>query len=75
MLLPPSGRGREPVQGLAQQLERVPVLVPVLEPLGRQAQQPPPSRRWRHRIQAPQWLASSFHHASIAPMRLSKRNQ
>ena len=71
MLLPPSGRGQ--VQGQAQQLEPEPVLVP--QPLGLQGQQPQALQRSHHRIQAPQWLVSSFHHASIARMRLSKPNR
>ena len=65
----------------AQELERLQARAQLPEPeqvpkqLGPQAQRLPPSPQWPHRTQVPQWLASSYHHASIARTRLSKPNR
>ena len=74
VLPPPSGR--EPVQpqalALAQQRALALVRAPEPEKQGLQARRTQALKRSHHRIRAPRWLASSYRHASIAPIRPSR---
>ena len=66
---------REPVRPRALVQQQAQVRAQEREQQGPQEQQPQALQQSPHRIQVPQWLASSCRHASIAPMRLSKPNQ
>ena len=72
VLPPPSVREPAQQQALAQQRELALVREPEREKQGLQARRPPALQRSHHRIRAPRWLASSYRHASIAPIRPSK---